>query len=179
MVQKNKALKIKEHVDLEHMFRHACAFVDCAEACELEPNHIKFRTKSHLTADMVNSALACEIFLKVLLVLNGTDLKTLKRIHELNKLWSRYKESDKKSALYIEIYINNQWFGAKNKPFNNLLEESSRAFVDWRYIYEFVRIDIHYNFLRGFRSILREICCHKVYGNSWQDYIELMKRGSK
>lgn len=146
MGERNKALKMKEPVDLKHMFRHACAFVDCAEACELEPNHIKLRTKSHHTADMVNSALACEIFLKVLLVFNGTDLETLKRIHELKELWSRYKELDKETALNIETYINNQWFKSKNKPFDDLLEESSRAFVDWRYIYEFVSVDIHYIF---------------------------------
>lgn len=161
------------------MFRHACAFVDCAEACEKESNHIKLRTASHLTADIVNSSFACEIFLKTLLIYHGVALKTLQDEHQLNELWKIYKNKDKKLAIKIEESINN-WFQTKDKElFTKLLNQSSNAFVYWRYIYEKRGTTINSHFLRGFRIILRETCCHKICGNSWKDYIELMKGKEK
>lgn len=135
-MQKNSRIsKLKKQVDLKHMFRHACAFVECAESCELDPTHINHRTASHLTADMVNSGLAYEIYLKALLVHHGIDLESLKRIHELQDLWNKYNDEDKKSAMEIREFINRQWFCSNNEPFGELFAELSRAFVNRRYIY--------------------------------------------
>lgn len=166
-------LEKKKDIDLKHMFRHACAFIDCANACELEPHHIELRTASHLTANMVNSGLACEIFLKALLIFHGVRLEELKRIHELKCLWNRYKKLDEESANTIEHYINNSFFKSENEPFDRILDESSRAFVDWRYIYEFKEATFNPHFLRGFRWILREVACQKIYGIKWTEYINI------
>lgn len=163
-------LKKKKGVDLKHMFRQGCAFVDCAQACELESNLIKVRTASHFTANMVNSALACEIFLKALLVFHGIKLEELKRIHGLNCLWERYKVLDQQSANKIKEFINSEWFDSKNEQFDRMLNESSRVFVDWRYVYEYKEATINPQFLRGFRRILRDISCQKVYGISWEEF---------
>lgn len=162
--------KKDKDIDLKHMFRHACAFIDCARACELEPHHIELRTASHLTANMVNSGLACEIFLKALLISNGVRLEKLKNIHELKYLWKHYKKLDEESANTIEHYINNAFFKSKNELFDKMLDESSRAFVDWRYIYEYKEVTFNPHFLRGFRFILREIACQKIYGINWNEY---------
>ena len=165
-------LKKKQEVSIQHMFRHACAFVDCATACEIEPSHIKPRTASHLTANMVNSALACEIFLKALLVSYGTNLSELQDEHRLKELWKRYRKKDKYMARKIEKSIN-RWFRTKNNTlFYKFLKESSSVFVNWRYIYEFDGAEINSHFLRGFRSILREVCCQRVYRKSWETYVD-------
>ena len=44
------------------MFKHACAFLDCASFCQIEPNNIEYRMSSHTVAGIVNSAFACEIW---------------------------------------------------------------------------------------------------------------------
>lgn len=165
-------LKKKQKVSTQHMFRHACAFVDCATACEIESSHINPRTASHLTANMVNSALACEIFLKALLVSYGTNLSELQDEHRLKELWKRYQEKDENMAKRIEMNIN-EWFRTKdNGLFDKLLTQSSKVFVKWRYVYEFDGAEINSHFLRGFRSVLREVCCQRVYGKSWEAYVD-------
>ena len=52
------------HFDACRMFKHACAFVGCAKFCEKEPWNIEKRLPDYTVADIVNSAFACEIFLK-------------------------------------------------------------------------------------------------------------------
>lgn len=64
-------MKKYNKLNLQYMFRHACAFADCARACEIEPSTIRYRTASHAVAGMVNSALACEVFIKSMLVWHG------------------------------------------------------------------------------------------------------------
>lgn len=170
--------KKDKDIDLKHMFRHACAFIDCARACELELPHIELRTASHLTANMVNSGLACEIFLKALLIYHGVRLEELKHIHELKCLWKRYRKLDEESTNAIKDYINKNWFCSENEPFDRMLDESSKAFVDWRYIYEFKEVTFNPHFLRGFRLALREIACQKIYGINWNEYKSVDLRGN-
>ena len=79
------------------MFEHACAFVDCARYCQIEPDNIKFRMKSHSVVGIVNSAFACEVFIKTLLVFRGVPLNERKSNnkkygHNLEKLWIAFRE---------------------------------------------------------------------------------------
>ena len=123
------------------MFEHGCAFVDCAKYCEIEPNNIEYRMRSHTVSAIVNSAFACEIFLKALLISHGAPEKILRgekgrKGHDLSYLWEKFKEYDNETALSMEQNMKN-WFNSKNENmFYEMLADISNAFEYWRYIYE-------------------------------------------
>ena len=75
------------------MFEHACAFCDCAKFCEVESSNIEYRMRSHTVSGIVNSAFACEIFIKTLLVFHGRTIMDIKG-HELKLLWEKFKRED-------------------------------------------------------------------------------------
>ncbi|EDM88017.1 hypothetical protein RUMOBE_01437 [Blautia obeum ATCC 29174] len=50
------------------------------------------------------------------------------------------------------------------------MSEASNAFEYWRYIYEKQDGSININFLRDFRYMLRNVCCRKLFGKSWDEY---------
>lgn len=153
------------------MFEHACAFIDCAEYCEVEPNNIQYRTKSHSVSSVVNSAFACEVFLKTLLVFRGIPTKEL-RGHDLKKLWQKVRKIDIETALSVERAMQ-EWFKSQNQElFCKLLGDSSNAFNYWRYIYEKSSGKINPQFLRGFRYALRSTCCKDLYNKSWEEYVK-------
>lgn len=154
------------------MFEHACAFVDCAEYCQIEPSDIKYRTKSHSVSGIVNSAFACEVFIKTLLVFHGVTVEELKHRyrHDLKSLWEKFKITDDQTALSVERALQ-AWFHSQNENmFNDLLDNISNAFDYWRYIYEKPDGTINLNFLVGFRKLLRDVCCNYLYGKSWGQY---------
>lgn len=157
------------------MFEHACAFVDCAEYCQIEPNNIKHRTKSHSVSGIVNSAFACEVFIKTLLVFHGVSVEELRKHkygHDLKNLWGKFKAIDSKTAVSVEQALQ-AWFNSQNENmFNEFLDNISNAFDYWRYIYEKSSGSINLNFLIGFRKLLRDICCNCLYGKSWSEYIK-------
>lgn len=156
-------------VNSQRMFEHACAFCDCAKFCEVEPNSIEYRMRSHTVSGIVNSAFACEVFIKTLLVYHGKDVKDIK-CHKLKTLWKEYRTLDYDTAILVEESIKS-WFNSKNENiFNELLNQSSNAFEYWRYIYEKQNGNININFLRGFRYILREVCCRQLFSMSWEKY---------
>jgi hypothetical protein len=157
--------------DPQRMFEHACAFVDCARSCEIEPNNIKYRMQSHTVSGIVNSAFACEVFIKSLLVFNDMPAKEL-RGHELKKLWSAFKEKDYKTAVSVEEGMRTVFNSENENMFNELLDEISNAFEYWRYIYEKDTGSINYNFLVYFRNLLREVSCRLINGKSWNEYIK-------
>ena len=156
-------------LDSQRMFEHACAFFDCAKFCEREPNNIEYRMRSHTVSGIVNSAFACEVFIKSLLVFHGRVVEDIKG-HKLKLLWDEFKTEDYETALFVEERIR-EWFESKNENlFNELINEASDAFEYWRYIYEKKDGKININFLRGFRIILREVCCNQLFKKSWNDY---------
>ncbi|EAE8422331.1 hypothetical protein A0006_13595 [Listeria monocytogenes] len=158
-------------LDSCRMFEHACAFVDCAKYCEIEPNNIEYRMQSHTVSGIVNSAFACEVFIKSLLVFHGMTVEKL-RGHNLKKLWDEFKAEDCETACLVEERMRG-WFNSENENmFDELLDNVSDAFEYWRYIYEKQDGNINLNFLRGFRDLLREVCCNKLFGKSWNEYIK-------
>lgn len=89
------------------------------------------RIISKQTPFIVNKALACEIYLKLILLENNIDCKDLRGIdrHKLSKLYSK-TNSDFKLNLQHEMIL---------KKFANIddkIENISEAFINWRYIYE-------------------------------------------
>ena len=157
----------------KRMFRHACAFEDCAVGCEREPNHIVHRTHSHMVAGIVNSAFACEVFIKALLAFHGRSLEELKgHKHNLKDLWKAYKAVNPTMAESVEAGMKNIFNSSEESMFDRLLEDVSNAFEYWRYIYEKQEGNINVNFLSYFRIMLRNVCCEQIYGQTWEEYIE-------
>lgn len=153
------------------MFKHACGFIACAESSELEPIKIKYNARSNGVSVIVNSAFACEVLIKTLLVYHGMTIKGLKG-HKLKDLWNKYKAKDYEKARQIEIGIQ-KWFKSEDEDkFNKLLDDASNAYEYWRYIYEKEEGHINIHFLRGLRILLREECCNKLFEKSWADYIK-------
>lgn len=56
------------------MFKHACSFVDCAEFCSKQGSRIDYAKP-----EIVNSAFACEVFIKSLLFYNGVSFEEIKK----------------------------------------------------------------------------------------------------
>lgn len=156
-------------LDYNRMFRHACAFADCAQYCEREPNTIECRFQSHTVSGIVNSAFACEVFLKALLVFYG---ETQLRNHKLKDLWLDLEEKDEETTLSIKRSIKDWFASDDDNLFDRLLDDASEAFVYWRYIYEKQDGSININFLRGFRILLRDICCKRFYNKSWKEFVD-------
>lgn len=83
----------------------------------------------------MNSAFACEVFIKSLLVYHGRTIGEIKG-HELKKLWDEFKKEDYETALSVEQNMR-EWFKSKDaNMFDRLLNEASNEFEYWRYIYE-------------------------------------------
>ena len=159
-------------LDLQRMFEHACAFCDCAKFCEVEPNNIEYRMRSHTVSGIVNSAFACEVFIKTLLVFHGRTVLEI-RGHKLKTLWEEFRTLDNATATLVEERMR-EWFNSTNtNMFDDLLSEASNAFEYWRYVYEKQEGSININFLRGFRLLLRDVCCRQLFEKSWEEY----KRG--
>lgn len=156
----------------QYMFRHACAFADCARACEIEPSTIRYRTASHAVAGMVNSALACEVFIKSMLVWHGFSQTDFDDKHGLVSLWGMYKNQDEETAKSIEQRIKETFLSKNERMFTKGLENISNTFVKLRYVYEKEKMEIDTNFLRCFREELRRTCCEIVYKQTWEDFVK-------
>lgn len=154
---------------LERMFEHACEFSDCARFCEVEPNSIEYRMRTHAVSGFVNSVFACEMFIKILLVFHGRTIAEIKD-YQLKMLWEEFKKEDCETASCIEGRIS-EWINAEdNNLFNRFISEASDAFECWRDIYEQQEATININFLISLRVMLRETCCNQLFGKPWCEY---------
>ena len=163
----------KNMFNCQQMFRHACAFSDCADFAMKEFDPGKTNVEWYTTPAIVNSAFACEVFLKALLLFYDTPLK---KVHELKKLYELLPENDKE-CIKRETSINygagwQDGFGMER------LMNISDAFEKWRYYYEdfpektcSMQIDI--GFLNAFRNTLRDVCCFQLFHVKWDEYITL------
>lgn len=162
-------MNVKKRIILNRMFEHACAFSDCAELCEKETSFIKHRLKSHTVSGIVNSAFACEIYIKMLLVYYGTPIRSVKE-HDLSKLWEMLKRKKPNITQRIEKKMS-EWYNFRESNFDVILSRVADSFEKWRYVYELQKAAIDINFLKGFRILLREACCRKLHKQSWKEYI--------
>ena len=159
--------------DAKVMFRHACSFADCALFCESDKNNLIIRTQWYTIPGIVNSAFACEVFIKSLLVYHGMTLAQIKsHNHGLQGLWNVFAAQDQQTSAHIRQGVQ-QYFSSNDETlFNRKLDEVSNAFVDWRYSYEGNDAQINLHFLRAFREILRTTCCKQFYGVFWKEFVE-------
>ncbi len=133
------------------MYDQANAFSDCANKCfEKEEDTLKIVEYSKV--GIVNSAFACELYLKALLKYYKV---TIKKEHKLKDLFDKLPEDNQRN-------INNKvlkLYGRLNDIWGfSLLEQVSNAFIDWRYCYEKDRLRCETGFLLAFRDSLREEC---------------------
>lgn len=139
------------------MYYTACKFSDCAEFC-MKAQQEK-RNVPYLYTDtfIVNSAFSCEVFLKLLLRLEGIDYK---KSHKLKDLFEKLPEeiqADIKSRTKEKC---GYWLNVWGKE---VLTQISNVFEKVRYIYEnewnkssSIQIDMGY--LGAFRESLKEEC---------------------
>ncbi|MBE5745295.1 MAG: hypothetical protein E7355_04080 [Clostridiales bacterium] len=129
--------------------------------------------------ELVNSAFACEVFLKT--ILKWYDIKSPKS-HKLKDLYASTPDSIqafiKATVLknYDDIWTD-EW-GVEH------LESLSNAFQDFRYFYEYDfrkngGLHIETGFLIALRDALRDCCCRVIFGIGWEEYKGLKPIGSE
>lgn len=153
--------------DCQQMFRHACAFAEVADFALNEFNPKKTDVEWCTTPATVNSAFACEVYLKALLISYGIPAGKKHKLKELfEALPEDAKEWIKQDTL---IHYGGSWtdaFGFEH------LEKASDAFVKWRYSYEQMgSLQLDIGFLTTFRNSLREACCIQLFHMKWDEYI--------
>lgn len=157
--------------DARKIFRHACAFADCASFCEKEPNSIIVRTQWYTIPDIANSAFACEVFIKSLLIWNGMSIEEVKKYgHGLKRLWDALLLVDEEIANHVKLSVLCIYSHPSDAFFEKAISDISNAFYEWRYIYEGNGEKVNLQFLRLFRDALREVCCKELYNISWTEY---------
>lgn len=162
-------------VDARRMFKHACAFSGCARFCTREPWDVEHRLPDYSVAGIVNSAFACEVFIKSLLIYRGVSIEEIvdargRGEHKLRELWTMLENRDPQTADLVKQKIQELFNFEDDEKFYEMLDNVSNAFVYWRYIYEKSNGKIHVNFLNFFRELLKEVCCEKFYDMSWNEY---------
>ena len=161
---------IDKQFTCRQMFRHACAFAECADMAEEKFCHETAGIGWYTTPATVNSAFACEVFLKA--ILRFYDIPVGKK-HKIKKLYDLLPER-------IQEWMKNEvtkgyermWYDSFGRE---LLENISDAFVEWRYIYEHdwsksSVIHMETAFLTTFRNALREACCQLFFRMTWEEY---------
>ena len=162
-------------VDAKRMFKHACAFSGCADFCKSETWDVEHRLPDYSIAGIVNSAFACEVFIKALLVYNGIPAEQIvdsrnRGMHKLLDLWQMLEKTNLTTTDLVKQRVLAVFNSTDNSAFYTMLDNVSDAFVYWRYIYEKSSGKIHVNFLTLFRKALQEVCCETFYSMSWNDY---------
>lgn len=156
--------------DCQEMFRVACTFCECADMAQEKFQHDTADIGFYNTPSIVNSAFACEVFMKA--ILKFKQIKTPKT-HKLKELYDtlpdELRERIKQNVSCGCLGIWRDCFGLE------YLDEISNAFVEWRYSYEHDwskcgSMKIHTGFLNRFRDTLREICCEMFFDITWERY---------
>ena len=158
--------------DCREMFRHACAFCECADMAFEKFKHDTADIEWFTTPATVNSAFACEVFSKALL--SYYDI-SLKRIHALRDMYENFPE-DLQQWIKINVVNNySEWENLFGFPYNDNISD---AFVKWRYSYEHdwdksASMHIETGFLTVYRDVLREACCQLFFNRTWEQYKNL------
>ena len=159
--------------DCQEMFRHACTFCECADMAQNKHHHDTADIGWYVSPAVINSAFACEVFIKALLI--AKDIKAPKT-HKLKKLFDKLPEENQER---IRQFVCRNDYQAWNNCFGfDNIDEISDAFVDWRYSYEIVgkkraMLEINSGFLENFRNALRDLCCRSFFGLTWEEYKKL------
>ena len=113
------------NLDFDVCITEAHAFLQVAESIE---NNLGQMLSGGMYPFAVNTAFACELYLKAILIHNSTD-GTIKKGHELEKLFGALPAS---TRTQIEATYSQNCTTA----LNILLSEINTTFIDWRYAFE-------------------------------------------
>lgn len=107
---------------------------------------------------VVNKSFACEIYLKLLLCINGEEIA---KVHTLGSLFSKLDNSNQ-CKIIDKIYGKHE--DEQIVEFKLNLEQVSDAFEKWRYIYEECdkKNIIGHGFLNIFCDALNEFCANSI-----------------
>lgn len=85
---------------------------------------------------IVNKAFACEVYLKLVLIVDDFDFMKIKRseLHELLKLYENITEKFKED--FFRFFLINYGEKANKEFLENEIKNISNVFKKWRYIYE-------------------------------------------
>lgn len=155
--------------DCKEMFRYACAFAEVADMAQNKFKHDTADINWYTMPAAVNSAFACEVFLKAILLYS--DIKIPKN-HDLKTLFEKLPEDIRNWVKETVIAKGGRW---KNYFGFEYLDNISKAFAQWRYIYEVdmnkvCSIKFETGFLTLFRNTLREACCELFFNQTWKEY---------
>lgn len=157
----------EKNFDCQEMFRHACAFCECADLASQKGKHDTAPIGFYYIPADVNSAFACEVFLKA--ILKWYDIKPPKS-HKLKALYEATPE-ETQTLIKSKFHYRGGWVSSLGLTH---LEILSNAFQGFRYIYEYDlnkgSFCIETTFLYVFRNILRDYCCKLFFGMSWEEY---------
>ena len=160
--------------DCQEMFRHACTFCECADMALEKHMHDTADIGFYTAPATINSAFACEVFMKTILKYQN------KKTPKAHKLRDLYEALPKDLKAYIQHEVSGGYPDLwTNFWGNDYLDKVSNAFVEWRYSYEhdFTKnrtMHIEIGFLNRFRDALREGCCQMLFSTTWEEY-----KGSK
>lgn len=134
---------------IKSMYITARQFKNVVESNELVPTP-KNNFRNKIFPFVVNKSLACEIYLKLILMV--TKKKRVK-IHNLEELSKR---------THIDVEFKNYLSSNKSELTEQQVEEYliniSNAFEDWKYIYEKKDIKVMHGFLNMYCDFLDEYC---------------------
>lgn len=107
---------------------------------------------------IVNVSFACEIYLKIIILLNG---ESYGKIHTLKDLYVRSKICDDFQN-YVVNNTKNLDVKYDKEKLDNDLNLISNAFVEWRYVFESEELYIPNGFLNIFCNYLDNVCVEKI-----------------
>lgn len=154
-------MRSERRKDATEMFLHACAFVDCVEHYEQVEQNAVHKAMWRSTPKIVNTAFACEIFLKALLVFNNIEYKRAHNLEELYNLLPAEYQQQIEQGIVARYGRTTDVFGL------SYLSNIAESFNEWRYSFEHHHLSIEIGYLYMFCEALREICCKDLYGESW------------
>lgn len=150
-------------MDCWRMFEQANSFYAFAMIGSKEAEKYPMCNVYFSAPQIVNLALACEIYLKILLEHTGVTVKEHRLSALLHKVPKDYQNRIN-TLLYQRYPFTQNAFGC---PYIELL---SNAFVEWRYSYEAQSLSCDISYLKAFAETLRDVCCSEVHGKSWAEY---------
>ena len=158
---------IDKQFTYQQMFRHACAFAECADMALKKFRHDTADIEWYSTPSIINSAFACEVYLKAMLLFSNIPIKKEHKIKELYKMIPDQIKDEIKSM--VTRGCESIWYDSFGFE---KLDNISDAFVEWRYCYEKLERtrEIDIGFLTTFRDALREACCQLFFHVTWEEY---------
>lgn len=120
---------------------------------------------SYVIAGYVNSAFACEVFLKTILLYYGDEIENE---HKLKELWMRLKKKKPNLANDISDTIDTIYCSTKKNLIDTILAKKniSNTYCHCRYIYEQEPLD------KSIVDRLKEKCCEMIFDCSWREFVE-------